>query len=604
MYDSHTDKSTFGSFGNTFANTTQNLNSDKNSEIFYQTDLIRADNDDNGSPRLNEWYDVGSKHLFSARDKNSPSQTNYSENSINTQEYTTLSLNTECNSQYELNTVNNKDQHSDGDNTSSLGLIATPNISFSGYDSILDPINTKLVDLGSFVYDSTTTGNCTESIRNGFYIDDNDELFYVSNNLVESIPNKIICNFLDAVTSDEIFNDSEDWGIDRSIYTRYSRSGFFADCYNADMFYHGEYLNNLGMKYFAECRMPLTFCIIMTDRHVRKNEVQTGIVPLAINLLDRFMAKQTNPIAKIIAQVYSKINEPCEQLKKMIGTSFTSDDVNTGLNLDLSLNERDFNSEQFGIDLVDQEYDIKNIEKCHWRDDLLLLKVELVYNFITAACYFIADRYNGLANISVKTLLNHWISSCKVFTKTKNSSRFIINNKEKSLSIIMSLMFEIYNALDYKVTVPFVSYMVQNLIISSNDVPYSQNPRQHNNYQIIGLILSRIALIDDTFHRFTSSIISLSIYTLVRKLAIHDGVVSDEGNTWLIVDESNLDIKECTTLLAKTLFQFVNTEILDVLVQPIVIRDGNEDLFNFILQGDVKHIDMDNIRQISKILSS
>ncbi|KAK2196412.1 hypothetical protein BdWA1_001658 [Babesia duncani] len=346
--------------------------------------------------------------------------------------------------------------------------------------------------------------------------------------------------FFRAISSNDIMERSEDWGIDRSIYTRYSRSGFFADCAWADALHHGEYLDYPEMQTFAEIRMPLVFCIIFAARASRPNEIQKGIIPLSVNLLDRYISKNRQDTRRLM----------------LIATT---------------------------VEGVDGAYSLEEV---------------VIYNLIAAACYFISDRYNGINNTSISVLLLQWEAACRLFMRTLSAAKFIFEDRKLASRVILEFMFDIYATIDYKLTVPFPSFMVQNLIVASKDLPYSQNPSAHNIYQLLAFILTRIAVVDDCFHRFPSSIIALSTYALLRKLAINDKVIRDNSKTWLVVDEQNVQVEQCMKLLAKTLVQYVDTDVLDALTQPVNVMNRRQDLFAFIFD-EVHSIDIHQIAPVA-----
>ncbi|XP_953382.1 uncharacterized protein TA10190 [Theileria annulata] len=638
--------------------------------------------DESNSTLLCDWFDLKSDNLCYTKSANSRSQTNYSDPDTTPREYSTLSSTsptiqtntneynnelegTQAFNQYNYGNVGLNDQFN-GINASHYGHSITgvntytgAITSVNGYegvstvnrytgDGIRTPgtsaynrLNSEIVETSTIVSDGITE-EPVETARNFFYtptppIDIHSESYNLMN------------NFFKTVTSTNVSESMEDWGIDRSIYTIYSRSGFFADCFNADKLNCKEYLSSWGMESFAECRIPLIFCIILTDKEVRRNEVQSSIVPLAINLLDRYMSKNKNSLNKLFKFVLDRVrisspdgsslylltdvvnpvsyNTPStsvsdgNSLNNSARTSLESEEVSShdqtnfitdsfhffNINCSNTLNDNDVSKgyanhsrdDNFNNSVDDTTSGINNNSIENVR-----INVEIVYNLISAACYFIADRYNGLANVSVRLLLMQWVSMSKLFTRTRCAAFYIARNKTTSLSVIMSIIFDVLRTLDYVITTPFVSYMAQALIIASYDLPYPQNPSQLNIYQKAASILARVALIDDTFHRFTSSIITLSIYALVRKLALHDKIITDDSMTWLIVDQSNPEISNCMNLLTSTLSQFVNTELLDVLAQPVKVKNKNEEFFTCILQSDTKSVNLDTIKWISNVLSN
>ncbi|EAN32100.1 hypothetical protein TpMuguga_04g00747 [Theileria parva strain Muguga] len=644
--------------------------------------------DESSSTLLCDWFDLNSDNLCYTKSANSRSQTNYSDPDTTPREYSTLSstsptIQTNTNdynheledtqpyNQYDYGTVGlsgefdvnaNHFVHSLTDVNTYTGSIdgitsyeGVSTVNRYAGDGIRTPgtsaynrLNSEIVETSTIISDGITE-EPVETARNFFYtptppIDIHSESYNLMN------------NFFKTVTSKNVSESVEDWGIDRSIYTIYSRSGFFADCYNADKLNCKEYLSSWGMESFAECRIPLIFCIILTDKEVRRNEVQSSIVPLAINLLDRYMSRNKNSLNKLFKFVLDRVRfsssddsslylltdivNPLsyntarssvsngDSLNNSSRTSLESEEVSSqdqshflmdsfhfytidcSNSFDNSANRRDYNFNHMDSNVNDifnnnatnnANNDLDDINNSI---DSVRINSEIVYNLISAACYFIADRYNGLANVSVRVLLMQWVSISKLFTRTRCASFYIARNKNVSLSVIMSIMFDILRTLDYVITTPFVSYMTQALIIASFDLPYPQNPSQLNIYQKTASILARVALIDDTFHRFAASIITLSIYALVRKLATHDKVIADDSMTWLIVDQSNPEISNCMNLLTSTLSQFVNTELLDVLAQPVKVKNKNEEFFTCILQSDSRNISLDTIKWISNLLSN
>ncbi|EDO08405.1 hypothetical protein BBOV_III008450 [Babesia bovis T2Bo] len=421
-------------------------------------------------------------------------------------------------------------------------------------------------------------------------------------------------HLFDAIKCDDIYRSSEDWGIDRSIYTTYARSGLFADCHNADSVHHGEYLIVPECEKFAEYRIPLVVCIISTSRETRVNEVQKGIPPLAVNILDRYIVQHKTSMSRLVSIAYAHFDNTSSAASSKAGSLSSS--LNTGdvASLDVNnvakelkekykndnliklcfkfLSDDAFVSRKTKLDRLVNGFDDDNAdtESCYDSDTEdsvseyecgTKLKLCVVYNLIAAACFFIADRYNGLSNTSVKALLVTWEAVSHAFTKTRDAARFIRENRSLALSIIMSYMFDIYFVLDYKLTIPFPCHMVQDLILSTTDFNCSQTPSEHNLYQKLAAILARIAYLDDTFHKYRPSIITLSVYSIVRRLAVYNKVVQDSG-AWLLVDETDTEIKSCSDLLISTFQQYVTTDTLDVLAQPVYMKHHVDELFGLI----------------------
>ncbi|GIX60637.1 cyclin-related protein, putative [Babesia caballi] len=442
-----------------------------------------------------------------------------------------------------------------------------------------------------------------------------------------------VWHFFNAITSDDVQCEAEDWGIDRSIYTRYARSGFFADCHIADSMHHGEYLNHTDFEDFAECRIPLIVCIISTSRETRPNEVQRGIVPLAVNLLDRYIVKHKNSMSRLIsiacahtdgtssegsskqASLASSINAAdLTSLDSSIAKGLKNKSNNDNI---IKLRFKFSSDDKFGLNKTAMEHPFHANAQCvdtdSCRDDNSDYgetdcnaafrsgsKLDLIYNFVAAACFFIADRYNGLSNTSVKALLYKWEAICHTFTNTLDAAKYIRENRATALSIIMSFMFDIYFVLEYKLTTPFPCHMVQDLILSTTDFRCSQNPGEYNIYQKSAAIMARIAYVDDTFHRFPPSIITLAIYSVVRRLAVRNEFVDDE-NAWLLVDDSDAEIRRCSDLLVNTMMQYVNTDILDALTQPVYMKHQNDELFGLIFD-DLCELDIGELRSVASTL--
>lgn len=433
-------------------------------------------------------------------------------------------------------------------------------------------------------------------------------------------------HFFHAITSNDVYNHAEDWGIDRSIYTRYSRSGFFSDCHVADSFFHGEYLDDRDCEDFAEYRAPLVICIISTSRDVRVNEVQKGIIPLAVSLLDRYIVKQKHRMSTLLSNTNLRIQAKYghEQIKSEPQSSnvspngFSPYDSKFASNYDtkkamlgvmpkhlqpfMGFQDQGLGEERQHVG-DDGDYDMRNDDDAHSHyedydkidsgsetgDSGLSIDFEIMYNFIAAACYFIADRYNGPTHTSVKLLLDKWAETSYQFTKTKRAALYISRYQAAAMSVIMAFMLKITFVLEYKFTVPFPCNMVEDLLLSTPDFNLSQNPSEHSMYQKLAAIMSRIAYVDDSFHRFKPSIVTLSIYHLIRKLAIHQKWVRDE-DAWLLVDESDPEIRNCADLMANTFLQFVDTDLLDVLAQPVFLKQPREIIFNHLFDdwGDIE----------------
>lgn len=446
-------------------------------------------------------------------------------------------------------------------------------------------------------------------------------------------------HFVHAITSNEVMQQAEDWGIDRSIYTRYARCGFFADCNMADSLHHGEYLNVKDCENFAECRMPLIVCIISASRETRLHEVQKGIVPLAVNILDRYVMKHKNTMARLVSIAYSH----CETSRSEGGSNpaslassmsarefsaldsismakalkgqythdhvikfcfkFTGDDNRDAKNQAKEVVENPYQDKQTDArdcNVYEDDSENDNDFAIDRNDRGLFLKFDVIYNLIAAACFFVADRYNGHTNTSVKALLYKWESSCHIFTKTKDAAMYIRENRATALSIIMSFMFDIYFVLEYKLTTPFPCHMVQDLILSTPEFRCSQNPVEHSLYQKIAAVLARISYVDDTFHRFKPSIVTLSIYNLISGLAINNGLFKEDDG-WLLVDQGDPEIVDCSHLLASTMQQFLNTDLLDVLVQPVYMKHQGSELFTHVFE-DLCDEDAHKLSEISTTL--
>ncbi|ORM40211.1 uncharacterized protein BXIN_1369 [Babesia sp. Xinjiang] len=439
-------------------------------------------------------------------------------------------------------------------------------------------------------------------------------------------------HLFNAITSDDVYMEADDWGIDRSIYTRYARSGFFADCHIADSVHHGEYLSLPDCEEFAECRIPLVVCIISTSRETRINEIQKGIIPLAVNLLDRYMVKHKSSMDRLVSITTAHIDGPSSGLSSKQGSLANSLSAADVASLDASSVTKGLKEKYKHDNLIKlcfkylsddafvsrkstmqqnpfSDDNSADADSCYEEnsDDAAgeyrfgsKIKLSIVYNFVAAACFFIADRYNGLSNTSVKALLVTWESISHAFTKTRDAAKFIRENRSMSLSIIMSFMFDIYFVLDYKLTTPFPCHMVQDLILSTTDFQYSQSPSEHNLYQNLAAILARIAYVDDSFHKFRPSIVTLAIYSVIRKLAVHNQEVEDE-HAWLLVDETDAEISNCSELLVKTLQQYVDTDILDVLTQPVYMKHQTDELFGHLFD-DLCDLDATKLKNLSSTL--
>ncbi|GBE58697.1 cyclin 2, putative [Babesia ovata] len=448
-----------------------------------------------------------------------------------------------------------------------------------------------------------------------------------------------VWHLFNAIASDEVYRKAEDWGIDRSIYTRYARSGFFADCYVADSMHHGEYLSVTDCEEFAECRIPLIVCIISTSRQARQNEVQRGIVPLAVHILDRYIEKHKHSMARLISIAFAHVDGTSSENSSKQASLASSINASDAAALDTAAVAKHLKAKYRHDNLIklcfnfspektrrentalDGHTDTFHDFGCHNLDtdscyedgseydettqkynSASVMKADVVYNFVAAACFFIADRYNGLSNTSVKALLVKWESTCLVYTKTRHAGRYIRENRAMALSIIMSFMFDIYFVLEYKLTTPFPCHMVQDLILSTTDFHCSPNPSEYSVYQKIAAIMARIAYVDDTFHKFPPSILTLAIYGVVRRLAVHNEVVEDE-NAWLLVDESDSEIRRCSSLLINTLIQYVNTDILDVLTQPVYMKHHSDELFGNLFE-DLCDLDAGHLRKFASTLMS
>ncbi|UKK02914.2 hypothetical protein MACK_003012 [Theileria orientalis] len=596
-----------------------------------------------------EWLDAKSDTVAYTKSANSPSPTNYSGHDGTPHDFTSLSPDSMGETQNNINTVHHSSNvYTNIDNYGPVGMISTPSMSISGMDSMLNGLDNDLMDISTIMCDSLNDGSIPTA-RTTFYDEDQEDFDYAGPDPYSFVKERLEKFFI-STSSKSLTNVSEDWGIDRSVNTVYSRSGFLADCFSADNLFHGEYLSTWGMHNFAECRMPLIFCIILTDKDLRKHQGYSPIAPLAINLLDRFMAKQSSCLTKIVHLVYDKLKsyksdkgnpKSSSGIKDSVSRNDSQESDNTtdkstdiaNKSTDRSNDEMNGKPNEVLNDKTDERADKVNGNVQYQTkgkvDDLktngvitnngselkengastqdmdkdrMIVNMEVVYNLVALACYFIADRYNGLVNVSLKTLIMQWAYTCRIFRKTRYGAYYISKNKHASLHAAMCAMFEVYSVLDYVVTVPFVSQMVQTLIVSSNDIPCSQNPTTKNLYQNTAYVLARIALIDDTFHKFCSSTVALSIYSLVRKLAEIDNALL-ETYTWLEVDETNIEIKECKDLLMKTLSQFVNTDVLDAVTQPVNLKGRDDDIFTTILLGDTRNMDLKAIKRVATILS-
>ncbi|CDR97281.1 hypothetical protein, conserved [Babesia bigemina] len=448
-----------------------------------------------------------------------------------------------------------------------------------------------------------------------------------------------VWHLVNAIASDEVYRNAEDWGIDRSIYTRYARSGFFADCHVADSMHHGEYLSGPDCEEFADCRIPLIVCIISTSREARHNEVQRGIVPLAVHILDRYIEKHKHSMSRLLSIACAHLDLASSENGSKQPSLASSMNASDAAALDAAAVAKHLKSKYKHDNLIKlcfnfsperrrgdgappdghtntfHDFSCRNFDtdSCYEEgsefdettqkySSASVMKADVVYNFVAAACFFIADRYNGLSNTSVKALLVKWESICHVFTKTRHAGRYIRENRATALSIIMSFMFDIYFVLEYKLTTPFPCHMVQDLILSTTDFHCSPNPGEYSVYQKIAAIMARIAYVDDTFHKFQPSIITLAIYGVVRRLAVHNEVVEDE-NAWLLVDETDSEIRRCSSLLINTLIQYVNTDILDVLTQPVYMKHHTDELFSHLFE-DLCDLDAGHLRKFANTLMS
>ncbi|GFE53441.1 cyclin 2, putative [Babesia ovis] len=444
-------------------------------------------------------------------------------------------------------------------------------------------------------------------------------------------------HLFNAIKSNDIYKQSEDWGIDRSIHTTYARAGFFADCHNADSVHHGDYLTVPDCDEFAECRIPLVVCIISTSREIRVNEVQKGIVPLAVNILDRYMVQHKTSMSRLVSIACAHMDSGSSVNSSKHGSLSSSLNANdiSALNVSnvakelkqkykhdnlIKLCFKFLSDDAFGSRMSKREYGMKpynddsaDVDSCYEEtsdsEDPIAeyqygstLKPSIVYNLIAAACLFIADRYNGLSNTSVKALLVTWEAVSHAFTKTRVAAKYIRENRSTALSIIMSFMFDIYFVLDYKLTTPFPCHMVQDIIVSNADFKCPQRPWEYNLYQKLGAILARIAYLDDSFHRFRPSIVTLAIYSIVRRLAIHNKAVEDK-DAWLLVDETDGEIRSCSDLLISTVLQYVNTDILDVLAQPVYMKHKTDELFSYIFD-DLCDLNAKTLRNMANTLTS
>ncbi|GIX60712.1 ornithine/lysine/arginine decarboxylase [Babesia caballi] len=70
-------------------------------------------------------------------------------------------------------------------------------------------------------------------------------------------------------------------------------------------------------------------------------------------------------------------------------------------------------------------------------------------------------------------------------------------------------------------------------------------------------------------------------YLNIQRLAVRNEFVDDE-NAWLLVDDSDAEIRRCSDLLVNTMLQYVNTDILDALTQPVYMKHQNDELFGLI----------------------
>ncbi|CCF75584.1 hypothetical protein BmR1_04g06945 [Babesia microti strain RI] len=305
--------------------------------------------------------------------------------------------------------------------------------------------------------------------------------------------------FVLAITSDDLVKKSEDLGIDQSIDTRYSRSGFFADCYRADSMHIGG-----GFLDFS-LRFPLIFCMIRTNSLVRYGETQRGIVPLAVNIFDRYL--------------------------KLVALNGLKNKLNQTLGLNLPL--------------------------------------EIILNLLGCGCYCIADKYDGCEMVNIEVLLDHWIVVNKELLITRAVGEYIENDKSQIIKILRSIMFDIYKQLEYKLTIPLIPFLAQNLINSAIEIPKNYDPFKKTKYQKEAYIYSRIALLDDSILKYRPSIISLAIYELVRDSAKYDGTLIYGVKNWMAVDREDREIKECMGQLVNSLRLFVDTELLERSLKPM-----------------------------------
>nr|PVC53686.1 hypothetical protein MACL_00003707 [Theileria orientalis] len=604
------------------------------------------------------WTESKSDTLAYTKSANSPSPTTYIGQNSTPQDITSLSQESIGATQNNIKTVHHSSKvYRNVDHYGPMGMMSTPSMSMSAMES-MNGLENDLMDISTIICDSLNDGSIPTA-RTTVYEEDQGDYDYEEIEL-NSFVKENLANFFMAASSKSLANKSEDWGIDRSVNTVYSRSGFFADCASADKVFHGEYLSTWGMHSFAECRMPLIFCIILTDREVRKHQGFSPVASLAINLLDRFMANQSDCLTKIVHLVYNKLKSYKHEKSSRKSSLSTKDSISSidsqesGKSSDKSIklnksnksiksnksNKSNKSSEKKngklssrpsaksdkkvakvnskgsrqtkrkaedvktnGVKNDDEPEMVNGVDSDDMDKERMIVNMEVVYNLVALACYFIADRYHGLVNVSPKTLMIQWAYTCRIFKKTRYGAYYISKNRHASLHAATCAMFEIYSSLDYVVTVPSVSQMVQSLILSSGDIPCSQNPSEKNLYQNAAYVLGRIALIDDTFHRFRASVLALSIYSLIRKLAYTCNALLDDTCTWLEVDDDEGEIEECKELLVKTLSQFLNSDVLDAVTQPVNVKGRDDDIFTTTLLGDTINMNLRTIKSVSALLS-